>query len=46
MKVTLIVSLIVAVAYLAARLKAALAENGDLQARIVVLKRQLVRHGR
>ena len=46
MKVPLIVSLIVAVASLAARLKAALAENGDLQARIVVLKRQLVRHGR
>jgi hypothetical protein len=45
-KVALIVGLIIAVAYLAARLKASLAENVDLKARIVVLKRQLVRFGR
>ena len=46
MKVTLIVGLVVAVAYLAGRLKASLAENADLKARILVLKRQLARHGR
>lgn len=46
MKLTLIVGLAVAVAYLAGRLKASVAENVDLKARILVLKRQLVRHGR
>lgn len=46
MKVTLIVGLVVAVAYLAGRLKVSLAENADLKTRILVLKRQLARHGR
>jgi hypothetical protein len=45
-KVTLILGLVVAVAYLAGRLKASLAENVDLKARILVLKRQLARPGR
>lgn len=45
-EVTSIVCLAVAVAYLAGRLKASLAENIELKARIVVLKRQLTRHGR
>ncbi|MHB1870560.1 MAG: hypothetical protein ACYCT1_06880 [Steroidobacteraceae bacterium] len=46
MKLTLIVGLAVAVAYLAGRLKASVAVNVDLKARILVLKRQLARHGR
>ncbi len=46
MKAALIVGLVVAVAYLAGRLKASLTENVDLKARILVLKRQLARHGR
>jgi hypothetical protein len=44
--VTLIGGLVVAVAYLAGRLRASLAENVDLKARILVLKRQLARNGR
>jgi hypothetical protein len=45
-KVALILGLVVAVVYLAGRLKASVAENVDLKARIIVLKRQLARHGR
>jgi hypothetical protein len=45
-KGALIIGLVVAVVYLVGRLKASLAENVDLKARIIVLKRQLARHGR
>jgi hypothetical protein len=45
-KIATIVCLAGAVAYLAGRLKASLAENLELKARILVLKRQLARHGR
>lgn len=46
MKVALVIGLAAAVAYLAGRLKSSLAENVALKARILVLKRQLARHGR
>lgn len=46
MRTVIIVGLATAVAYLLARLKASLAENVELKARILVLKRQLARHGR
>jgi hypothetical protein len=44
--VVIIVGLAAAVAYLLARLKASVAENVELKDRILVLKRQLARHGR
>jgi hypothetical protein len=46
MTIAVIVCLAAVVAYLVGRLNASLAENVELKARIVVLKRQLARHGR
>jgi hypothetical protein len=45
-KTAIIVGRAAAVAFLVARLKASLVENVALKARILVLKRQLARHGR
>jgi len=46
MSTAIIVCLAAAVAYLGGRLRTSLAENLELRARIVVLKRQLARGGR